>query len=407
MVPDLRSPHVRFSAVPFALAAGFVAAFFLAACGDGTQNPAKGPAPGMMALPVTVLHAKPQRVPALTEAVGQTEGSREVEVRARVSGIVQKRLYQEGESVRAGAVLFVIDRAPYEIALDQVKASLAQENARIEQAQREAGRMKQLAAERAVSQKEYDDSASTLKQSEAALMAAQAKVREAELNLSYVAVTAPIGGVTGRAQRSEGSLVTAGTDSALLTTVAQIDPIWVRFSFSEFEYAQLRSAAKKAQIRLVLPDGKMFASTGRVNFAASTVDPRLGTVQLRAEFANPGFGLLPGQFVRVQALTGEEEAFLVPHAAVMQGEQGRFVWLAGPDGKAAMRPVEATAWSDNNWIVRKGLVEGDPVIVDNLLKIRPGAAVQPHQPGAAPGGPAPGAPAPAGKPAAAPPKKAG
>ncbi len=405
MFPDPRVRRVNSSVSPFVVVAGFAAALTLNACGDSGKTPAK--AQGPMALPVTVLQVKPQRVPDFTEAVGQTEGAREVEVRARVSGIVQKRLYQEGESVRAGAVLFQIDRAPFEIALDQAKASLAQEKARIEQSQREAARMKQLAAERAVSQKEYDDSTSTLKQSEAAIAAAEARVREAELNLSYVAVSAPISGVTGRAQRSEGSLVTAGTDSALLTTISQIDPIWVRFSFSEFEYTRLRNAAKKSQVKMILPDGKPFATPGRVNFAGSTVDPKLGTVQLRAEFANPGLGLLPGQFVRIQVLTGEQEAFLVPHSAVTQGDQGRSVWIAGADGKAANRPVEATAWADNNWVVRKGLVEGDQVILDNLLKLRPGAPVQPHPPGAAPSGPPATAPSPAGKPAAPAPQKAG
>ena len=407
------------------VASSFAAAFLLGACSQSAPEPSKGP-PGGMALPVTVIKVTPQRVPALIEAVGQTEGSREVEIRARVSGIVQKRLYQEGETVRAGAELFRIERAPYEISLDQAKAALAQEKARNEQAQREAARMKHLVAERAVSQKEYDDSTATLKQSEAAIMEASAKVREAELNLSYVSVVAPISGVTGRAQRSEGSLVTAGTESALLTTVSQTDPIWVRFSFSELEYAQLRDGMKKAAVKLVLPDGKMFAGNGKLNFAASSVDSKLGTVQLRAEFANPGRTLLPGQFVRAQVVTGEQEAFLVPQSAVMQGDQGRFVWVAGEDGKAAIRPVEATAWSDNNtWVVRKGLAAGDQVIVDNLMKMRPGAPVQPHAAGAGPGTAAPqsapatknthstppaskpDAGAPGGKPESPAPKKAG
>jgi membrane fusion protein (multidrug efflux system) len=402
MVPDLRARRACTFISRQALAAGLCgAALLLSACGKSEQNAAKGSAP--MALPVTVMQVKLQRVPAVTEAVGQTEGSREVEIRARVSGIVQKRLYQEGDSVGAGAVLFLIDRAPYDIALDQAKAAYGQEKARIEQAQREATRMKELAAEQAISQKEYDDATSTLKLSEASLKAAEAKVREAELNLSYVAVTAPISGITGRALRSEGSLVTAGTDSALLTTVAQTNPIWVRFSFSEFEYTQLRNASKKSEVKLVLPDGQIFAAPGKVNFTASTVDTKLGTVQLRAEFANPALTLLPGQFVRVQVLSGEQEAALVPQAAVMQGDQGRFVWIAGADGKAASRPVEATAWSDNSWVVRKGLAEGDQVITDNLLKLRPGAPVQPHAPGAPPAN----APGPADKPAAPAAKKAG
>jgi membrane fusion protein, multidrug efflux system len=383
----------RFSA-PLRIIFGGMVLIVLGACGKGGQETPKGL--GGMAMPVAVIEVKSQRVPVVIEAVGQTEGSREVEIRARVSGILQKRLYHEGDRVSAGAELFQIDRAPYEIALDQAKAALAQEKARNEQAQREAARMKQLVGEKAVSQKEYDDTTSTLKQSEASMMAAAAKVREAELNLSYVSVTAPISGVTGRALRSEGSLVTAGTDSALLTTVSQSDPIWVRFSFAENEFAQLRSGAKKIEVKLLLPDGNLHVAAGRLNFTASTVDTRLGTVQLRAEFANPRLTLMPGQFVRAQVLTGEQEAFLVPQSALMQGDQGRFVWIAGSDGKAVPRPVEASAWSDGNWVVRKGLSSGDRVIIDNLMKLRPGAMVQPHAPGAEPGA------APSAKPDAAP-----
>ena len=365
-----------------------------AACGKGTAPPVG------MALPVTVLQVAPQRVPIVIEAVGQTEGSREVEVRARVSGIVQKRLYHEGDSVRANTVLFQIDRAPYEIALAQAQAALDQEKARNEQATREAGRLKQLVAERAISQREYDDATSNLKQSDATLMAAEAKMREAELNLSYTSVTAPISGVTGRALRSEGSLVTAGTESALLTTIAQANPIWVRFSLSEGEYGQVRTGAQKTEVKLVLPDGKTFATNGRLNFTSSTVDPRLGTVQLRAEFANPVLAILPGQFVRAQVLSGEQEAFLVPQSAVVQNDQGRFVWTVNADGKAAPRPVETANWVGRDWVIRKGLAAGDKVIVDNLLKLRPGAPVAPNAPGAAPGTPPAGAPAPAAPPGA-------
>ncbi len=369
-------------------------AALLAACGQGAD---KGAAPPQgMAMPVTVLQVSPQRVPVLIESVGQTEGSREVEVRARVSGIVQKRLYQEGDVVRADAVLFQIDRAPYEIALAQAKAALDQEKARNEQSRRESARLKLLVAERAISQKEYDDATSTLKQSDATLAAAEAKVREADLNLSYTTVSAPIAGVTGRAQRSEGSLVSAGTDSALLTTISQTNPIWVRFSFSESEYAQLRKLAKKAEVKLVQPDGKVVATNGRLNFTASTVDPKLGTVQMRAEFANPDLSLLPGQFVRAQVVAGEEQAVLVPQSAVMQSDQGRFVWTVA-EGKAAPRPVEAGSWLGSDWVIRGGLAAGDKVIVDNLLKLRPGAPVAPHAPGEMPGAPGGASKADAGK----------
>jgi membrane fusion protein, multidrug efflux system len=367
----------------------------LAACGKGsnTAPPAPpGPPPGG-GLPVTVLQVTPQRVPDIIEAVGQTEGSKDVEVRARVSGILEKTLYAEGDRIKAGTPLFQIDRAPFENALAQAKASLsqataslAQERAKQEQAQREAGRLKQLVEQRAISQREYDDATTALKTEEALIAAAdarvrdaEARVRDAELNLSYTNIAAPIGGISGRALRSSGSLVTAGNDSALLTTISQSDPIWVRFSVAESEYAQVR-AAKKPEVRLVLADGSTFAGVGRLNFTASAVDAKLGTIQLRAEFGNAALALLPGQFVRVRLSAGESEAILVPQVAVVQNDQGRFVWVAGADGKAVLKPVEAANWMGRDWLIRKGLAAGDRVIVDNLLKLRPGAPVQPMAP---------------------------
>lgn len=370
----------------------------LFACSKQPTGPApKGPAAVPPAIPVTVQRMELQRVPISLEAVGQAEGSREVEIRARVSGILEKRLYSEGAPVSAGAVLFVIDKATYEIAVAQAKAALAQERARQEQAQREAERLKQLAQGKAISQREYDEAVSTLKQSTAALEGAQARLAEAQLNLSYTNVKAPISGITGRAVRSEGSLVTASTESSLLTTLTQVNPIWVRFSLAESDFDRIRGAEKRAQVKLLAPDGTVAANNGRLNFSGSTVDSKLGTVQLRAEFANPNLKWLAGQFVKAQILAGEQEAFLVPQAAVVQTEQDRLVWVVGPDGTANMRPVKTANWIGANWVVTGGLQTGDAVIVDNLMKLRPGAPVQPLAPGAAPqqapaGGPPAAAP---------------
>ena len=381
------------------LCASLVIFFF--ACSKQPADPApKGPAAGPPALPVTVQRGKLHRGPISLEAVGQAEGSREVEIRARVSGILEKRLYSEGAPVSAGAMLFVIDKATYENAVAQAKAVLAQESARQEQAQREAARLKQLAQSKAISQREYDDAVSTLKQSSAAIEGAQARLAEAQLNLSYTNVQAPISGIAGRAVRSEGSLVTANTESSLLTTLTQVNPIWVRFSLAESDFDRIRGAAKRARVKLLAPDGTVAANNGRLNFSGTTVDPKIGTVQLRAEFANPSVKWLPGQFVKVQILAGEQEAFIVPQAAVMQTEQARMVWIAEADGKATMRPVQTANWIGSDWIVTGGLKSGDAVIVDNLMKLRPGAMVQPHAPGAAPAAP-PGAPKNGPPPAAA------
>jgi membrane fusion protein (multidrug efflux system) len=364
--------------------AGLLAAALLVGCEQGGANtPASNPAAA--GIPARVLQVAPQRVPIVLEAVGQVQGSKEVEVRARVSGILLKRLYNEGDFVREGAPLFQIDPVPYQIALAQANAQIAQERARQEQTRREAARLKTLAEEKAISQKEFDDAMSAQKLSDATLQAAEANLRQAELNLSYTRVTAPVSGVAGRMARSEGSLVTAGQDSSLLTTMNQVDPIWVRFSLSESDLAKLPDKRldriKSAEVRLALPDGSPYPLKGRLNFAATQIDPRLATQELRAEFGNPGVRLLPGQFVRVQVAAGERDnVFLVPQTAVIQTEKAFLVFTLDKENKAAARPVQVGSWVGSDWMILSGLNAGDRVILDNLLKVRPGAAVSPQSP---------------------------
>lgn len=370
----------------FGAAYGLILVAALSACGKGGNTPTAGgppggaPKAGFAGIPARVLEVKAQRVPITLEAIGQVEGSKEVEVRARVTGIVLKRLYGEGELVRAGDPMFQIDPAPFEIGLAQARAALAQERARNEQARREAGRLKQLAAEKAISQREFDDATSNLRLSDASLQAAEARVREAELNLSYTRVNAPISGVSGRALKSEGSLVTAGADS-LLSTINQVNPIWVRFSLSESDTGKLpgkRLGRDAAEVRLALPDGSRFPGKGRINFSAAQIDPRLGTRQLRAEFENESAQLLPGQFVRVQLVAGQREnVFLVPQVAVLQNPSGHFVFVLDGENKAAIRPVNTGEWIGSDWIITTGLSAGERVIVDNLLRLQPGVPVVP------------------------------
>src|SRR6266850_1024670 len=316
--------------------AGLLAAALLAGCEQGGANtPASNPAAA--GIPARVLQVAPQRVPIVLEAVGQVQGSKEVEVRARVSGILLKRLYNEGDFAREGAPLFQIDPVPYQIALAQANAQMAQERARQEQTRREATRLKTLAEEKAISQKEFDDAISAQKLSDATLQAAEANLRQAELNLSYTRVTAPVSGVAGRMARSEGSLVTAGQDSSLLTTMNQVDPIWVRFSLSESDLATLPDKRldriKSAEVRLALPDGSPYPLKGRLNFAATQIDPRLATQELRAEFRNPGVRLLPGQFVRVQVAAGELDNLLKVRPGAVVSPQ------AAAEAKAAAAPA--------------------------------------------------------------------
>jgi len=349
------------------------AAQALAACNKGeAQKGAAAPA----AVTVSVIQAAPREVPVAFEAVGRTEGSREVQVRARVAGILEQQLYSEGDTVKAGAPLFRIERAPFEIDLQQQRAVLAQESARHELAQQEFDRLKGLADRRAISQKEADQAASTLRQSAAAVQMAQARVRQSELNLSYTVVEAPIAAVTGRAQQSIGSLLAPNAESSLLTTLTRTDPIWVRFALSEAEFARLRAReTKHPELKLTLADGTPYPATGKLNFSGSTVDASLGTVQMRGEFPNAKLQLLPGQYVRVQVVAGTQQAIAVPQAAVLQNESGRFVWLVGPDGKALVRGIQAGGWVGKDWVVLDGLKAGDSVIVDNLARLRPGTPV--------------------------------
>lgn len=358
---------------------------FLASCGKQEGDAAKAAsAQPPQALPVTAISVQFQKVPVSIDAVGQAEGSREVQIRARVNGILLKRVYDEGAPVGAGDLLFVIDPAPYELAVQQAKAALLQERVRRELAEREARRLEPLVKDRAVPQREADQAVATARQATAAIAAAEASLKQAQLNLSYTRITAPISGITGRALQSEGSLVNNTGDASLLTTLTQVHPIWVRFSLAEDQYDRVRGFERRARVQLIAKDGSIAADNGRLNFAATTVDPRLGTVPLRAEFPNPDQAWLPGQFVTVRVLAGEQQGMLVPQAAVSQTEQSRQVMTVGPDGKVVPRPIRTAGWIGSDTVVIGGLNPGDKVIVDNLLKLRPGMPVQPHGPGQAP-----------------------
>lgn len=342
----------------------------LAGCGEKKADapPPQGP------MPVTVLDMQPQKVPTRVEVMGQAEGAREAEVRARVGGILLKRLYQEGEPVKAGQALFQIDRAPYEIAAAEARA-------RAEQTAREVARLKGLAEAKAVAQKDYDDAVS-------ANAMAQATLKQAELNLSWTTVTAPVAGVAGRAVKSEGNLIS--TADSLLTNVQQVNPAWVRFSLGEGDLAKFPARWVTAEavqaVELVLPDGSVYPKRGKLNFVASNIDTTLGTQQLRAEFDNSEQLILPGQFVRVRLVTGERDGvFLVPQTAVAQGEQGARVMTVGADNKATPRPVQAGEWLGKDWVILGGLKAGDKVIIDNLIKLKPGMPVKPRAPGEAGG----------------------
>jgi membrane fusion protein, multidrug efflux system len=352
----------------------FIAVLVLAGCGRDSA-----PTDQDNALEVSTQRVESRPLPLVLEAVGRTEGSREIELRARVSGILEKQIYDEGSRVKAGATLFRIDPVPYEVALAHARAALAQARATQQQAKRNADRLTALAKQNAVSQRQADDAISAVEAADAAVQAAQATVREAEINLSYTKVTAPISGIAGRAAQSEGSLVTAGSESSLLTTVAQTDPIWVRFAVSVQEHDALRAAGADdpaaSSVELLDARGEAYPVQGRINFAGSTVDPTLGAVQLRAEFSNPNLTVLPGEYVRVRLSGGEAPAIAIPQTAVLQGAKSPYVWIVDEEGQAKQREVQTGAWIGDEWRIRAGLAEGDTIILDNLLKLRPGQPI--------------------------------
>jgi len=362
----------------------------LAACG---QKPQGGGFHGFPPAEVTVQPVALQTFPVTFEYVGQTQGSKDVEVRARVTGIIEKRLFDEGTAVKAGQTLFIIDARQYQAQVAAANADVARAKAQKAQADREAARLKPLAERKAIGQKEADDAASAADLAAAAVLASQAKVAELSVNLGYTKVLAPISGLTSRSQKSEGSLVTA--NETLLTTISQTNPIWVVFNISENEQLRLNRAVAANQLMLPkdnaygvtvkLSDGSTLPRNGRINFADTRINPTTGTYEMRAEIANPDGARKPGQFVRVILRGAERQNVVaVPQVAVMDGPQGKFVYTLGKDkdGKdvATPRPVVVGDWVDanasNQWVIESGLKTGDQVLINGIAKVMPGGQVK-------------------------------
>jgi membrane fusion protein (multidrug efflux system) len=361
-------------------------ALVLAACSPSNGSEKKG-GPGMGFPPpeVAVSEVKAQSLPLTFEYVGQTAGSREVEVRARVAGIILKRNFAEGTWVKEGESLYTIDPAPFQAALVRAEADVGAAQARYEQAKRNAARMKPLYAEKAVSQKENDDAISAEEIGAADLKAARARLTDAKLNLAYTKVEAPVAGMSGRSLRSEGSLVEG--PQTLLTTVVQVDPIWVNFGIPDNEQASLAKEVQAGRVELPkdgafevslrLNDGSAYDKAGRLNFSDVRVSAATGTREVRAELPNADGRLKPGEFVRV-ILRGatRPNAITVPQRAVLEGPQGKFVYIVDDKGTAQPRPIEVGDWAGDAWIINKGVQPGDKVIVEGLMRLGPGAPVR-------------------------------
>lgn len=366
------------------------AALVLAGCKPAVPSAPSGfPPPA-----VTTMTVEPKDVPVTYEYVAQTAGYREIQIRARVTGILERRNYREGDAVKKGQSLFTIDRAPFELARARAQADLAVAEARLAQAKRDNARLKPLIEAKAVGQKEYDDTVSAESIAAAEVGSARARVAEANLNLEWTRVESPIAGITSRAAVSEGALV-SGPD-VLLTTVTQTDPMYVIFGIPDREHLALKRELEAG--RLTLPaggrfkaqvkraDGNIYGRTGELNFTDVRVNAQTGTSEARAEFANPDGALRPGEFVRILLLGAvRPNAVLVPQRAVLESPKGKFVYVVDAEGKAQPRPVEVGDWSGDEWLVHTGLKAGDRVILDNVLKIGPGAPVKIADGAATPG----------------------
>ncbi len=359
-----------------------VAAALLAGCGKPEAPP---PAPPE----VTVMKVEAKDSPVTFQFVGITESSQQVEVRARVDGFLDDRLYTEGSVVEKGEVMFRMDAKPFEAQLDAARAALAEQEARLWTARADLKRVKPLAKANAVSLKELDDSQGRVNAAAAAVEMAKADVETAELNLGYTTIYAPVTGASSFARIQNGAYV--DQQNSLLTYVAQLDPIWVDFSISEDELLSLRSQRKKGQlqlpgdgmldIELVMADGSVYPETGKIFFRDANYSTETGTFLLRATFANPDQELRPGQFVRVRVKGMiRPDAFLVPQQAVLQGAQGFFVWIVDSEGKAQTRNVEVGDWQGDNWFISKGLSNGDRLITDGIVRLAKGTPVKIVQP---------------------------
>lgn len=363
------------------------ALLLLSACLD--RQAGQAPAPPS---PVEVVAFKVEArdVPARFEFIGKTASSRKVEIRSRVEGFLEKRLFTEGAMVEAGQPMFQMDTKPFEARLQAMKAELAQQQARLENARANLGRVRPLAKKNAVARKELDDALAAYRSAAAAVEVARANVTQAELNLGYTLIRTPVSGVSSFAVQQEGSYI--GLGNSLLTYVAQLDPMWVEFSISENQMLAMRKMHEQGlliappggryKVDIVLADGSAYPHKGEITFADASISEETGTFLLRAQVANPEKLLRPGQFVRAWIEGGiRPGAILVPQRAVQQRGEGSYVWVIGDDGTVTQRPVRTGAWEGKEWFIDKGLKDGERIVLDGSLKLQPGSKVVVVQPG--------------------------
>ncbi|WP_295759808.1 efflux RND transporter periplasmic adaptor subunit [Undibacterium sp.] len=338
--------------------------------------------------PVSVITLVAGDAPLSKEMVGETAGFRDVDVRSRVNGIFIKKTYTEGQIVQAGQVLFEIDPEPYKAALDQAKGVFSQEVAKLEKARADRDRIAPLYKENAVSRKDFDDANAAYNTAVASNSTAQASLKQAELNLGYTKVIAPISGTTSKLVQSEGSLISASGDSGKLTTISQLDPLYVNFSYSEQDKQELDAAVRSDKVSLndlknlsatlKLSDGSIYQHQGKINFSDNRVDPKTGTIRARAIFSNPKGELLPGQFVRVTLDLGvRKNALVVPERAIMQSQADHLIFTVDKENKVVPKPVKLGSVVNGKVIIESGVQAGETVIIEGQMKAPPGSTVKP------------------------------
>jgi membrane fusion protein (multidrug efflux system) len=362
------------------IVAPIVVVALLAGCGrEAPKAPEKGP------VEVTALAIERKDVPITAIYVAQTQSSQAVNIQARVSGWLDKRLYVEGSVVKAGQVLFQMDQKPFQAQVDAAQAALERQQAAMQVAKQNLDRTKPLAAQNALSQKDLDDATGQYAQTQAAVDQAKADLTTAQLNLSYTTIRSPVDGVSSYAVVANGTYM--NPQNAQLTTVSVLTPMWINFSISENEMERLRNDVRAGQLKLPeggkfvveveLVDGNLFPYTGQITFADPSYNPTTGTFLLRATVNNPEGVLRPNQYVRVR-LTGaiRPNAVVIPQRAVQQSAKGHFVWVINKDNQAELRPVTAGDWKGEGWIISEGHTNGDRVVVDGGVRLTPVAAVK-------------------------------
>ena len=377
----------------YRVVAGLVLAVLLAACSH--PAPPAPPPPTVGTVTVT-----PQNVPLSRNFVGRLSAFRTADINARVAGVLLQRTYKEGSEVKAGQLLFKIDPAPYQAALANAQAQLAQAQATYTNDRVNAQRSRELAPKGYISKTDLDNALAAERTARAAVQAAQAVVKTAQINLGYADVTSPIAGRAGEQRVTEGALVGQGSDT-LLTTVDQIDPLYINFTLSVGELNELRqlqssggaklAGMDQAMVKVMLPDGTPYPEPGKLDFSSVNVNPSTGAVNMRALLPNAQHTLLPGSYVNLTVNLGERHGvFLVPQAAVQRDITGNFVLVVGKDGKVARRDITTNGHAGLDWIVTQGLAAGEQVIVSGVQVVQVGAAAKatPWQPPAS-GGSAP------------------